>query len=431
MAGVPYNPLSGKKAPQNSTAGEPDLFQIFRQDLQGAPGRLYDQFIGQPLTALDVLGSAISTPNKIPVTEDEFIQQMIQSGEFDQAADILGGLVGTSGAGAASTMRPDENFLNVFAGVRAKTADRKLLNEALEASKNFKVQNKEKGIAGLTEQDINEIYQGTGWFPGVDQRWRFEIPDVVRPRAGLPNPDKQFENLAKEYPDAKNNLGFIWEEAKKLPEVNRLGTMEQFIGHPDLFDAYPEIASLKTRVTGKLGSPQEGVNNMGLDPETMAHIVAQGGTQEDIISVLMHEVQHEIQKIEGFANGGNPKQIGQFMASQVPSAAEQLLLPEPYDIYRALMGETEARQVQRRYELGTAMGADPRLSGVAPLVDKSEFAMDIPPQWQIHNKWIEDPTTFIGPEGYGSSRSLIDKLKAYASNLRDEEAQGFMKAASK
>ena len=61
---------------------EPSILDVFLQDLQGTPGRLYDQFIGQPLTALDVLGSAITSENKVPVTEDEFIQQMIQKGEL-------------------------------------------------------------------------------------------------------------------------------------------------------------------------------------------------------------------------------------------------------------------------------------------------------------------------------------------------------------
>jgi hypothetical protein len=440
MAGVPrtgFLPYPGEKLSPDDPARDPDVWNVLMKDLEAAPGRFWQMLVGDPGTALNVLGTSMTTPNSIPVTEDEFIQQMIQKGELQQAADVLGGMVGTSGVGVASTLLPEQELLSIFAGPRSQTADREALNDALEAAKNMKEVNASKGFKGLTSEDVQDIFASTGWFPGVDGKWRYEIPDTVRARAGMPNPDQMFMDYAEKEkrlwgPRATPEV--LWRNARvDVPELTRQGTLSQFIQHPELFEAYPELANLGAKFTGAPGMSPSGVNNMD------GTIEASAGTQTDLVSVGLHEIQHQIQLMEGFANGGNPEAMGQYLAQLEPSAMEQLNFPNPYAIYRALMGEVEARQVQDRYELGYAAGNDPRIPGVAPTLDTSPeyptggFGMDIPREWQLNPMWFANAENVPGSggEAFKGEALLKDRLRAYAAKLRDDEANKFMKAASK
>ena len=53
---------------------------------------------------------------------------------------------------------------------------------------------------------------------------------------------------------------------------------------------------------------------------------------------MLHELQHAIQNREGFASGGSPSQF-------------EGLYNNPYEAYRRLGGEVEARMVQNRMDL--------------------------------------------------------------------------------
>lgn len=192
----------------------------------------------------------------------------------------FGRLAGNAAKGASSRT-------NIFAGPMAKTADQAALAKAQEMA--------ESGVGR------DSIHAQTGWFQGVDGKWRFEIDDTGAQLTGF-----------------------------------QKGKSSRFTGldHPDLEAAYGRLA------------PVHGLYAPGL-PETgsyqsmrVPYVAAQGRNPQSAKSVTLHEFQHGAQDAEGFATGGNPRQF----SSQ----------PDPYGTYRRLAGEVEARNVQSRMNMTAA-----------------------------------------------------------------------------
>ncbi len=154
-----------------------------------------------------------------------------------------------------------------FAGSRARTADQ---NQLIDAKQRI-----EAGDA----PDV--VRRETGWFQGADGRWRFEINDI---RAEL-----QVETDESGHAEVQSHLGTV-------------------LKHDRLFQAYPELAGIRVSITvdpsvesGRGHLARGAIDGIDLDPE----IRAVGPSRDSVLSVLLHEVQHGIQSIEGFATGGN------------------------------------------------------------------------------------------------------------------------------
>ena len=152
--------------------------------------------------------------------------------------------------------------------------------------------------------------------------------------------------LAAGYRDAKKQ-GLVFEgvdgkprfevddSGAKLTDIGKAGfqraRLDQVIDHPELFKQYPEIAN--TSVTFKHGL--EGTNTAGQFDDTINEIALHPklmGNEEKTRSTLLHELQHRIQKEEGFARGGSGKS----------STDGQ---------YKNQAGEAEARAVQARMNM--------------------------------------------------------------------------------
>jgi hypothetical protein len=225
----------------------------------------------------------------------------------------------------------------IFGGPGAKTADKAALKLA-----------KEMAEGGA---DRKEIWDATGWFKGVDDKWRFEIDDSKSMFRGI-----------------------------GTGEGSRAG---QAIHHPDLYEAYPSLEDTRVRpMPGRGGSYEDvgvGTVYLGADEGASTHNTA------------LLEMQHALQGREGFAAGGTPdrgwKRDEMFAAAQRSyedakfgahsgMSDDELLaeltgspIPEtsakPWAeltdrqrlewlengrdrLYRSLSGETEARNVERR-----------------------------------------------------------------------------------
>ncbi len=140
------------------------------------------------------------------------------------------------------------------------------------------------------------IFKQTGWYRDVDNQWKFEISD----RGAELN-----ENAFRVRPDVihDNKLAYHL----KTPGVDESApkTLGEAIHHPELFQAYPEIAKLPIKdlpnykfgggLKGNMqgaGTPSE---HMGLSPDL----------PNEVLSTTLHESQHWIQNREGFARGGS------------------------------------------------------------------------------------------------------------------------------
>ena len=195
------------------------------------------------------------------------------------------------------------------AGISARSADSAALRraEALEKS----------------GTDNETIRQETGWYRGMDGRWRFEIDDsgAAFSRSGeaqysADNADyaryTQLMNrmLTGDLTEAehaellgldKKNGSTKKELARRIDEGN--ATLRDIMQHNALFEAYPEIAETKVKFSdmpsGMAGSYNRETNTITLDTKLKYDA-------NDALDALMHEVQHRVQAAEGFAGGTNP-----------------------------------------------------------------------------------------------------------------------------
>lgn len=140
-----------------------------------------------------------------------------------------------------------------------------------------------------------KIWDKTGWFKGVDDKWRYEIPDTGAAIAG---------------------------DSGLAP--GRGVTLDQHLTHPDLIRAYPQLKEVPVFIDPALA--EHGAHFVGAGP--YGGIGVSNAAKADV-SAALHETQHAIQKLEGFEPGVSPKSVG-------------------YDAYMKNVGETEARNVQAR-----------------------------------------------------------------------------------
>lgn len=182
-----------------------------------------------------------------------------------------------------------------FAGRNAATADRHALATA------------EQRIAA--GHDAEEVRQDTGWSRDVDGKWKFEINDS----------------------DAKLLL-----EPAEFREFAKAGgavNLADVLDHPALFAAYPALRDLP--VGQKIG------RGATYSPGKRQILMGNQVPGSQFLSVLMHEVQHGIQTIEGFATGGS---VSQYRGDASAKRSQ----------YQREAGEVEARNVQQRLQMNAA-----------------------------------------------------------------------------
>jgi hypothetical protein len=204
------------------------------------------------------------------------------------------GLAGPELKGATLAAKP---LLSIFAGIGAKTADREALNLAQKMV--------ERGFPR------EQIWDATGWFQGADQKWRFEIPDQES-----------------------------FEAAGRTPVGSR-------VHHPSLLEAYPDLGAVPVKDNPSLlGAAYYDT------PESI-----EMGKNEPHLSML-HELQHAIQKREGFARGGNTdttRRVALEVLKDHPppehwDAVDRLKFVNKLadEAYARLAGEVESRNVEFR-----------------------------------------------------------------------------------
>ena len=186
-----------------------------------------------------------------------------------------------------------------ISGKNAKTANYLRLDEAI----------KMEDIGKATSE---EIRQQTGWFRGYDGKWRFEIsdsdmnfniaghfanPDVLRYRELEYKFITDTDNMTEAEISEMRSLSKALEGVKKTPK-----TLGDYLKHDKLYEAYPQLRDIPIRYDylsgGALGGYNPGRNEITLDYRLRDDI-------PKLESTLIHEIQHAIQEIEGFAFGSS------------------------------------------------------------------------------------------------------------------------------
>lgn len=223
----------------------------------------------------------------------------------------------TGGMGGA-----EKGALGVFGGKGATGADLSALSRAKTLA--------EEGGAR------HDIIKQTGWFKGVDNKWRFEISDRgMKPAEDFKSIRSMFDAYAMA-PGEGLSFGSVWR-------------------HPELEKQYPGIRDLKIKM---LSESEEAYGMLDLANKTL--YLNPNISMKQATSTALHELQHYIQSLENFQNGGNMQEMLK-AAEQVygplhdkSSEVQTKTMRAAFEAYRSLVGETEARNVQIRAPMTSA-----------------------------------------------------------------------------
>ena len=136
------------------------------------------------------------------------------------------------------------------------------------------------------KKEAKAIKMATGWERGADGKWRYEMPDAkIKDTI-----DVGGGNIVKRYEE-----GMLWNDGK----------LEDAVDAPKLFEAYPQLKNIKIHTDAVMNyMPSNGYYN----PQTNT-ITIHAADLKYLNSILNHEIQHAIQNIEGFAQGGNSETV--------------------------------------------------------------------------------------------------------------------------
>lgn len=264
----------------------------------------------------------------------------------------------TSNTGTFS--KASDNIRYQIAGPRAKTA----ALDKLEQAKNLQ----KSGV------DNEEIRQQTGWFLGADKKWRFEIPDgklredfdieahrkwwddydggsssaIITPLEDIYDNERLYEaypelrQLPVQFSNAlgDDTLGVSFggsisisseylnkDNPEYIKEKERLENTEEYKEYSATFESepinndYEGWHRMTEEAQNKFFSSEVGKEYhdlmWGKDYKIKRKISGLSGSAK---STLVHEIQHEIQKIEGFAKGGSAK----YVVQEIKDIAESL-----------------------------------------------------------------------------------------------------------
>lgn len=203
-------------------------------------------------------------------------------------------------------------------------------------------------------KSAKKIRLATNWERGADGKWRFEIMD------GTYNHPTDDDVVGKTY------------------------ALKDILDNDYLFEAYPDLADMTVVYDPNIdGWGAYNGKRIVLNPSR---------TNEEMASILLHEVQHAIQHREMFARGGNESMMEKRIAEEVEKLQQEFnalgeefrntsnthllrkayllyqglrrlakqgkLEGSEYEAYRRLAGEVEARNVQKRM----GMSEDERLN---------------------------------------------------------------------
>lgn len=264
---------------------------------------------------------------------------------------------------------PPERFS--YAGRDARNADLEALHEA----ERYEMQN----------VDAETIRQKTGWFRGADGKWRWEIDD-----SGM-----------KLRTDAA--------------DISNYTTLGELVDAPALFATYPDMKDMSVTFhnleRGQLGGYHRTFDSIELSRELKQK-------PEALLNSLIHEVQHAIQRREGFTPGANLKYWNR-------------KLEEGYDGRDA---ETRREGARLREQYKQMKANDPEfmrsmeeLNAMAPTVPRGKVDMDTweqvepdPPEWVRFDERRDQLEEKYGDRvwDYFSLRDSIDR------NARDGRLPG-------
>ncbi len=314
----------------------------------------------------------------------------------------------TDNNGNFDANNPDILF-QIAGEIGAENLDNSEVQEGVSRMQNLAIA-KQMDAEGKSDVDIR---LATGWEKGSDGKWKYEIDDSkvkVDFYAGMKvweNEHPDFIQLrnrilkGEELSEAENErFQKLYSEFDAEQETRKNGEffkLEEVLDFPELYKAYPTFKNIDVYIgngdkKGVQGEYESDLNTISLYKEGYEDSPIDWTIQ--VKSVLLHEIQHAIQYIEGFAKGGSDEQFEVISVDKLEQEIESLqkiangekksrlysqgdahhkieelqarieeinenalegqvevdgnVYANEFEAYRALAGEVEARNVQTR-----------------------------------------------------------------------------------
>ena len=161
----------------------------------------------------------------------------------------------------------------------------------------------------------NEIYITTGWwYNSLDGRWRYIIQDKEATLESVEEGEMFVKAKMAWNGDTDKVAEMLFgddEDRSKLAEVKNNGWdlyLSDILHHPTLYKHYPQLFTLPVFYGDSgIAARSGGQRAFYFSPTDNMIVIVGSVIDSDIRTILMHEVQHAIQFIEGFATGGDTR----------------------------------------------------------------------------------------------------------------------------
>jgi len=265
----------------------------------------------------------------------------------------------------------DPTMQKIFIGKSAKTWNEKEADRA-HAMEAFGV-------------DPETIWKETGTFRGVDGEWRQEISDA----------------------QAKGIYTHI------APSEQRLS--EAVLEHPELLEAYPDLAKVQQfglKGPKERGSYQATTMETVDGPRLLGEMVMAEAPTEDILAkTAIHEMQHAIQRREGFQRGASP---AEFKNKVIPAKLKDVAFSRSM---REMAIANKMREMGYPIAEGKVLNlARPDTMGkVRAYADKDEQLKNLVGEWESANeklkKYPDKATQYVRSAGEVEARAVQARQK--------------------
>lgn len=272
---------------------------------------------------------------------------------------------------------PDIRFS--FAGVKALSSSPSKLEVAKQMASDL--------------QPPEVIWAQTGWMLGIDDEWRFEIDDSNARIRGF-DFDKNEPEVTTT--DPANYIDWAEEGMNSSSGV----PLALVLDHPALYEAYPQMRNLRVKTFDRRpNEPTLGYFAHHARSFVRSKLfVATPWTLpagSNLLSVILHETQHGIQQIEGFASGTIAESFESEVASSTPELKAQMLRYVEIDSSAA--------------ELACSPESYAEMSGYEPMI------VERIKTWRAQGSWLGNVASF--------RRSLMTPYDLYFHEAGEVEAR--------
>lgn len=281
-------------------------------------------------------------------------------------------------------------------------------------------------------KEAKAIKMATGWERGADKKWRYEVEDFDVDVEGLARKNRLYDNLpwGKEYEALSDKLfdgvELTDEESDRFDELLGMATelsesykendvryLDDYVKDDSLFKEYPELKQVRLEM---YDDPASNTGATWFSERNLIRVNESSLERMDIRNILVHEVQHAIQSIEGFAQGGSMEY------------AQEKLLDYYLQDYTSVQLH-ELANLRRSAEKLVESGQYKRMPYAVKHVIKESKEQGFYPMWADNFDNRDDAviTVYDTLVGFTSAKldeaSYFDKRKAYLSIAGEVESR--------